>query len=232
MFHYGSTRHVPRLVPLVLVLAATIPPASVAAQCPESTVLCRGEDSHGVEQFNETQTSTAAVNAVSHAASSASCDLVAGTVNVAAYVDDVWEHYSAATAVDEFEIHNAVAAVFTVRLALSLDMTTDPSMRMAWVAAWARLTAGDQTAETVTNNPGMAAYIEVTVVAAEGVPFTVTYETSADGMGYYPTCSLGGRLEFVGLPEGAWVTSCNGYNSSSVATEETSWGAVKARYRR
>jgi hypothetical protein len=64
----------------------------------------------------------------------------------------------------------------------------------------------------------------------EGVPFQVTYETVAAGWGYYPVISMTCQLEFVDLPDGAEITSCNGYGTSLVPVEQTTWGAIKAQY--
>jgi hypothetical protein len=51
------------------------------------------------------------------------------------------------------------------------------------------------------------------------------------GWGYYPTATMHCSLEFVDLPPGAEISSCNGYGSPGVAVEETTWGAIKALYR-
>jgi hypothetical protein len=146
-------------------------------------------------------------------------------------VDDVYRHRSRVIAVDRFELHNVPSAVVTVRLYLSLWWVADPSGRTAWAGGDAELTVGGQSVYTESTWSFIDPYIELEYTPFEGVPFEVAYETSAVAWGYYPSASMTCRLEFVDVPEGAEITSCNGYGSSLVPVERTTWGSVKALYR-
>jgi hypothetical protein len=224
-----GSRYLLSMVSLV-VLLLTLPVASTA-QCPTNTVSCVGENCCGGEQlFNQTETSTGPTHSVSYNQSTATYDLTEGTLYAKAQVDDVYRHRSRATVADVFELHNVPAAMLKIRLNLLVFMVTDPSGRMAWVDGYARLTVGSLTAEAGTLGPHIDPFIELDVAVLEGVPFQVTYETVAAGWGYYPVISMTCQLEFVDLPDGAEITSCNGYGTSLVPVEQTTWGAIKAQY--
>jgi hypothetical protein len=213
---------------VVFVLAV---PVAAAALCPLNTVYCIGKSSDGVEQFNQTETSTDPTHSVGVNASSASYDLVNGSLSAVVNVDDVYLHHSGATAVDVFELHNAAGALIKVRLTLSLFLITDPSGRMAWADGYAKLTIGGQSVDASSLGPNIDPFIELDVAVVEGEAFTITYETSARASGYYPSASMSCQLEFVGIPAGAWITSCNGFNSGTVPVEPRTWGRIKALYR-
>lgn len=72
--------------------------------------------------------------------------------------------------------------------------------------------------------------LTVTIVA--GTPEVIAYKVlghHAPGGGNPTTVS--GALTFRGLPEGANVTSCQGYSLQAVPARRTSWGRVKTIYR-
>lgn len=219
------------LVTAVLVVLAVAQSTITSAQCPSSTVSCVGTSVSGVEEFSQSETSANAANSVSVAASSASYNLVTGFVSAIVNVDDVWRHRSTATAVDRFQLNGVPSAAFKVRLHLSLHWVADPGFRQAWAGGDARLSVGDQTVQAGSFGPSMDAYIELDLSTNAGEPFTVTYETSAVASGYYPSCTLNGQLEFVGVPTGGVITSCNGFDADPVSTEESTWSRVKALYR-
>lgn len=222
-----------RLVSTACVLAVALgAPAIATAQCPTNTVYCIGESCcEGEELFNSTESSAGPTHSVSVNASSASYDLTDGSLYAMAYVDDVYLHRSGAIAADEFELQGIPAAVLTVRLHLSYYCVTDPSGRIAWAEGYARLTGGGQTVDATSLGPGIAPFVELEVAAAEGEPFTVVYETRAKAWGFYPVASMTCQLEFVDVPAGGRVTSCNGFGSPPVPVEQTTWGAVKSLYR-
>jgi hypothetical protein len=62
-----------------------------------------------------------------------------------------------------------------------------------------------------------------------GTPFRMSYHLrySAAEAG----AEISGVFHFVGLPVGAGIRSCNGYNQDYVATRAATWGRVKALYR-
>jgi hypothetical protein len=219
---------------LILSLAAIVlaAPVLAASQCPENVVKCYGTTCcDGIVEFYVSETSRDPVCGVSSNGSSASYDLVNGTLSAVVNVDDVYRHRSEVVAADQFELHNAASAVLKIRLHLSFYWMADPSGRMAWADGAAQLTVGAQSAYAESLGPGIDPYIELDVEAYEGAPFTIVYETTAVASGYYPSGAMTCRLEFVDLPPGAEVTSCNGYGSSGVAVEETTWSSIKALYR-
>jgi hypothetical protein len=228
-----SRTHLARRLPVAaaLIVLAVAQSTTTSAQCPSSTVACIGTSVSGVEEFNKTEASADAANSVSVAASSAAYDLAIGAVSAIVNVDDVWRHRSTATAVDRFELQGVPSAAFKVRLHLSLLWVADPGLRQAWAGGDARLAVGDQTVQAGSFGPSMDAYIELDLSAKAGEPFTVTYEASAVASGYYPSCTLNGQLEFVGVPEGGVITSCNGFRSEAVSVEQSTWSRVKALYR-
>jgi hypothetical protein len=77
--------------------------------------------------------------------------------------------------------------------------------------------------------------IEVTIRGTAGVPFTVspTARAHAQTNGGPPAFAfVTAQLDFVGLPSGSSITSCQGYRlDAPVATTRSTWGRVKAHYR-
>jgi hypothetical protein len=74
------------------------------------------------------------------------------------------------------------------------------------------------------------AQMPVTIVA--GTPKTIEFEMAAWRS---PGGAHGGRgvgnIRFTGLPTGARIVSCNGYDNVAVPIRVTSWGRVKTIYR-
>lgn len=230
LYHRNPRRFLNFRAFVSLFIIILVAPILSGAQCPTSTVSVEGT-SGGEVVFYEQKTSEDPTNSVSFGSCSASYDLVEGTLDAVVYVYEANDHYSRAIAVDRFELHNVPSAVFKVRLYLSLFWQADPSSRMAWAGGWADLTVGSETVHESSYYMGIASYIELEVAAVEGEPFEITYETTAWGKGYYPIAMMSCRLEFIGLPPGAEITSCNGYGSVIVPAEHTTWGRVKALYR-
>jgi hypothetical protein len=195
-------------------------------------VSCVGRNGNGDIIFEAAHTSDAPSAQVSYGRrSSASYDRVDRTVQASAnvYVDEAYWHSSHAIVVEHFELHGAAAAWVTIRMTLIASGVTDPSARMAWVAGSARVTARDQTATAETTTIYIVPFIEISTYIVEGEPLEVMYETTADGWGYEPALGMSGRLDFIGLPEGAVVMPC--VSSPPLPVNATSWGAVKALYR-
>lgn len=72
--------------------------------------------------------------------------------------------------------------------------------------------------------------LPVTIVA--GSPLRIEFELSGGRVpGGSHSSSGDGVLEFVGLPAGAVISSCQGYGSQVVPTRHVSWGSVKTIYR-
>lgn len=216
---------------LVCSLGLFVIAPAVRAQCPVSQALCRGWDSSNNLVFEFAATTAADTASVAYNDSRASFNHPDGVFEAFTQVDEVFRHSTHVTATDRYVLQGVPAAQVTVRLNLLLYVITDPSGRMAWASAAARLTGGVQAAEAQSLGPGIDPYIEVVVWVLEGEPFEVTCEVSADGSGYYPICRLTGTLEFADLPDGAQITSCNGFGDLSVPVEATTWGAVKSLYR-
>jgi hypothetical protein len=215
----------------VALTGLSVTPA-VFAQCPQSTVSCDGRNASYEVVFLVSETSDAPANAVSWGKSAASYDLVDGTLRAVSWVEEAWWHTSRAIAVDRFELHGVPAASITIRLVLSSNGVTDPAFRTAWVAGSARLAAGGQTAVAQTPYTWFdVPHVEISAYMIEGEPLEVTYEVAAEGWGYYPSLTVNGQLGFIGLPDGGRIMSCNGFDSSPLAVETRTWGAVKALYR-
>ncbi|MCZ6617371.1 MAG: hypothetical protein O7E57_04505 [Gammaproteobacteria bacterium] len=72
--------------------------------------------------------------------------------------------------------------------------------------------------------------LELDVVVTSGSPFRVMYRAWAFG-GYDSGSSsnISGTIDFVGLPPGVAVTSCNGFGQS-VPVSTATWGRIKALY--
>lgn len=215
----------------VFALLALVIPNPAASECPASTVSVTGRSASGDVVYSQSITSQVPENIVTFNSSSAAYDLAEGRLRAVVNVDSVHKHTSEVVAIDRFELHNVPAAIITVRLNLSLLWMADPSARMAWAGASARLTAGVQSVHAETMTPNLVPYIELQIAAVEGVPFEVVYETSAEAWGYYPSATMTCHLEFAGVPGGAEITSCNGYGLSKVPVKETTWGGIKALYR-
>jgi hypothetical protein len=215
---------------LLSAVGAVVAVSAPLAQCPESTVSCIAENP-AVVVFSALETSDAPSARVAFQGSWASYDLVAGTISTMAFVDVASHNTSRALATDRFELRGGVAAAVTIRLRLYSDAVTDPSGRVAWIIGSARLTARDQTVTAETTTVGISPFIEISTYLIDGEPIEITYEAMAEGWGYGPSCLVSGQIEFIGLPEGAQIISCNGFNATPVPTRSVTWGAVKALYR-
>jgi len=213
-----------------LIICLLVIPTAVSAECPVTTLTCTGTNPGGVVVFAVSEELSDPSGIVVHGRSSASYDLVAGRLTAVAEVEEANTHISRVIANDRFYLHNIAEATFTIRLNLSFTWVAD-NYRMAFVAAYARLEAQGQSAEASTVGPGLDRFIEIEITASEGVPFAITYEAEASGWGYYPMARTGARLEFLDLPEGAEITSCNGFAETAVSVENSTWGSVKALYR-
>lgn len=220
------------LPPVVLVVFLVIfCPAPARAQCPDNTVYCNGKDCcPGDVIFDEHETSANPALGVSFGNSSASCNLVTGTLTAVATVYEAWEHKSGATAVDVFTVTGVSAASITVRLELTWVTGVDPSGKTSWTSGYARLETGGLSVEAVPLGPNIDPYIELAIDVNGGQPFTVTYETFAAGWAQYPMASMTARLCFPDLPEGAGIVSCNGYDPTAVPVEHATWGSIKSLY--
>lgn len=209
-------------------------PAATPAQCPQSSVSCVGTYLGNVV-FDVSETSTSPTAAVTRGDASASYSLPDGVIRAVMWVDidDTFQQTSRATAVDRFEVHGAAVAWVTIRLNLDMIGSTDTARRLAGSDVTARITARDQTASVTTQSTTMPVpFIWISAYLVYGEPLEVTYEVIADGWGYEPMASIVCQLEFLGLPEGATITSCNGFTTSpTVSTEKTTWGGIKAMYR-
>jgi hypothetical protein len=217
------------LIVLTVVLVLAVP-ILAGAQCPSSTVLCEGTSS-GEVVFHVSATTPDAVNSIAYGRSTASYDLAEGRLFAGAYVYEANEQWSRAIAVDRFELHNVSTALLRIRMYISMFWQADPSSRMAWAGGSAKLTVGCCTAMEGSDYQRIEPYVELEIVAVEGEPFELIYETCAWGEGYYPIATMSCRLEFLNLPLGAEITSCNGYGSTSVPVDHTTWGQLKALYR-
>jgi hypothetical protein len=214
----------------VLVAAAI---AAADDECPESIVSITGDGASG--PFEVTETSAAPAAGVSFGDSRASYDLTTGVLHVTSWVGTgTYRHVSRATVTDRFDLQGATAVTVTVRLHLNSTGNTDPSQRMAWIIGDARLTVAGQTVGAQTFHGTwsfLEPYVEVTALVSSGQPLEITCEATAEGWGYYPILNIDCQLEFLGLPSGARITSCNGFNSTPVPASTATWGAVKALYR-
>jgi hypothetical protein len=218
---------------MFLVVFLVIPgPGPSLAQCPANTVYCSGNDCcPGDVIFNEHETSAEPALGVSFGNSSASYNLVSGTLTAVADVAEAWEHKSGATAVDVFTVTGVAAAAITVRLELTWVTVVDPGGKTSWTSGYARLEADGQSTETYSYGPNIDPYIEIAIDVTGGQPFTVTYETIAAGWAQFPMASMTARLVILDLPEGAGIASCNGYDPTVVPVEHATWGRIKSLFR-
>jgi hypothetical protein len=216
---------------VLLVLIVIAIPIFAIAQCPTSRVSCEGITVGGIVEFYVEDTSTNPTSSVAFGRSTASYDLAKGRIVAETYVYEADRQTSRAIAVDRFVLHNVPAAMLKIRLYTSFFWLADPSGRMAWADGMAKLTVGCCSAQVYSFMSSIDSYVELEVAAIEGAPFELTYETAAFGDGYYPIATMHCRLEFIDLPAGAEITSCNGYGASNVPVEQTTWGQVKALYR-
>lgn len=224
-----ARRLVLAITPLITCLAITS--IASAVECPVTTVSCSGTDANGYPVFSVSDEFTGPSGSVAYGQSSASFNLTQGRLSAIAKIYEADNQVSRVIASDRFYLHNAAEATFTIRLNLSWEYVAD-QYRQAWAGAAARISAQGQSDETATTaTPVLDDYVEIEITAYEGVPFVVTYEAEANGRGYYPWSLVGATLEFIGLPDGAEITSCNGFSDTSVPVEETTWSAVKSRYR-
>jgi hypothetical protein len=221
-------RTILQIAPLVVCLLFI--PIAAAAVCPVTTLSCTGTNPGGEVVFTVFQELRDAHGHVEFGGSSASYDLVAGELDAVAEVKEANTHVSRVVASDRFYLHKVAEATFVVRLNVSFYWIAD-NYRMAFAAAYARLEAEGRRDETSSVGPGLDRFVEIEVTASEGVPFVITYELEASGWGYYPVSTTSAWLEFLGLPPGAEITSCNGFAESAVPVEESTWGKVKALYR-
>lgn len=214
---------------VALITCLIVVPKIAAAQCPTNRVTVSGTTS-GQLVFFVTDEGSEAVLSVSFSNNSASCDLRAGRLSASSWVYEADSHESAVYAADVFEIHGAPMATFKIRLRLSFLYTAD--FLRGFPGGHGRVEALGQYAES-TFDPmtrRLDSPLDIEVTATEGVPFTVLYEASASGYGFIPTADMSARLEVVDLPEGVSLTSCYGYEDSSLPVEKATWGSVKALY--
>lgn len=216
------------IVPLIACLL--IIPVVAHAVCPVTTLTCYGSDVYGDPAFNVSDESTGPSGSVAYGQSSASFDLVEGRLSAIAKIYEAHRQVSRVVASDRFYLHDVPQATFTIRLTVSWEYIAD-NYRQAWAGAASRVSAEGQSDEAATVGPAVDLDVEIEITAYEGVPFVVTYEAEANGWGYYPWSTVIARLHFVGLPEGATITSCNGYGETEVSVEESTWGRLKALYR-
>jgi hypothetical protein len=72
--------------------------------------------------------------------------------------------------------------------------------------------------------------VALTVSGVAGTPFRLRF--TAETYAIRAEATLQGELSFAGLPAGASLTSCRGYNSAApVPVRTTTWGAIKTLYR-
>lgn len=72
--------------------------------------------------------------------------------------------------------------------------------------------------------------LPVTIVS--GQPVTIEYQLWAQrAAGGNHGAEGSGRLRFTGLPEGARVVSCQGFDSAPVPARRSSWGRIRTLYR-
>lgn len=218
----------PRWFSCFAFIAAVSLATAASAECPQSTASCVAKDYAEVVVFEDTKASDAPAAVATYGRlSSASYDRIERTVQAEAnvYRDEAYRHVSRATAMDRFELRGVASALVTIRLWLTATGAWDGG-RQTWMRGSAHLASVNQTANAwgiLYFDP----FIEIQGYVVEGEPIDIIYETTAEAWGDEPFLRVSGRLEFIGLPEGAELAPC----VTTTAVEPRTWGAVKAYYR-
>jgi hypothetical protein len=217
----------------ILLCACILPAiASIAhADCPESSVSVSGRAGSGTVIFDESVTSDDAEAMVSRGKSLASYDLASGTMTATMWVDETFLHTSRATTVDRFTLYGAAAAIVTIKLHVHMNATTDPARRVAGTDVTIRIAARDQEDSVTSQNISLGGTILIQTYMLAGDPLEITCEAIAEGWGYEPSATVTCQLEFADIPDGAVITSCNGFTTNALPVRESTWGGVKALYR-
>jgi hypothetical protein len=140
-------------------------------------------------------------------------------------------------------VHTGTPLVFSAQLDISLDVYGNecqaPGVDCASSSASATVREGDSNpssasiATPVSCGPGFCSgqpksqrtSLQVVVTRAAGDPFTLHFDLTTSGHG---SGDGSGQLHFSGLPPGASVVSCQGYQRDfPTAEKKTSWGRLK-----
>jgi len=85
-----------------------------------------------------------------------------------------------------------------------------------------------------TSGPNLSSVLRLPILVAPDTPFRVRYSLGAllGGNGVSMSVTESGTFRFSGLPAGAKVRSCQGFQQDiTVAAATPSWGSLKIRYR-
>jgi hypothetical protein len=215
-------------------LALLTTPALSQSPCPATRLSC--DDVQSVRTEPQGQ-----ISCQGSGSSSASYDLVRGTVNTSAWHFDPWELPSTSAGVlaeDVFTIVGIPAGgevTFQARLSVGAGGCSGP---VGYGSAEAGLRESDSNSATVRSPYAkpyecsqITAFAQITLTRLAGEPFSLTYFASAYG-GEGGSGGAGGTLSFAGLPPGALVRSCHGFAQEfPVPALPLTWGSVKHRYR-
>jgi len=169
----------------------------------------------------------------------AAYDVPNGTLNVS----HSWTFLSIVLSriVDEFRVVG-VSAGTPVALSARLDVEADAldhDITPCGLRVYAHVRHGTEAASLEVCAPPGSQHLTphesltLPLLVTAGEPITLEFEVQL----YVAVGSDGGegwgsgRIGFDGLPPGASVVSCNGYDSDTTPASQPSWGRVKVRYR-
>jgi hypothetical protein len=235
-----------------LTLIAVIVPPAASVSGALANPLC-GSNSIYCYYSAGTIVSTDSAKSCSDSWSAASYNLVRGVFTMQ-FTNDTVEpglnKSALVSAVDQYRVVGVSAGtplVFSAQLDVSLDAfgsdCPPPPGYLAATSASATLREGDsnqssaQITTPVTCMPwgccaqpkSLRTGLQVVVTRAAGDPFTLHFDLTTSGFG---SGDGSGQLHFSGLPPGASVVSCQGYEQDfPTAAKRTSWGRLKTVYR-
>lgn len=217
-------------------LALLTTPVHAQSPCPTATLSCDNVQSVRIEPQGQ-------ISCQRSGSSSASYDMVRGTVNASARHFDPWEMpytSSQVLAEDIFTIVGIPAGgvmTFQARLSVGAGACSN-GPQCCNGSAEAGLRESESNSATVrTPLPEpyecsqVSAFAQITLTRVAGEPFSLTYFARAYG-GEGGSGGAGGTLSFAGLPPGAIVRSCRGFAQEfPVPALPLTWGSLKQRYR-
>ena len=197
------------------------------AACPESSVCCQGASYPSVAPRNRCEVREGEFGSIGAVAT---YDLPLGLIEAWGYGGDGC-CISSVIATDEFQLQgpNGSAPLKFSALLTAFGYAYG-GYNPGYVAA--KLREGLDNEMSVPPMPYLSTVLSIALEKQAGETFRILY--SVEGVGGFPSgfYSAQGRLSFADLPQGTYVTSCQGYRQDfPVRTLPTSWGRIKATYR-
>jgi len=214
---------------LCATLAAGSRPAHANPGCPSDTLDCFLNCA-----FNQPTYSTDPAASCLNSRSAASYDLAAGTFRASGggdYCDRADVIASDIYTVFGLPPGTPVSFEATLRVRAGAGCSIDIGYYSSCSAAITDNVSG-ATAGIFANSPGSVdSTLRIPLLHAAGQGFTLSFQAFAYAGGPCGA-SVDAQLSFGGLPDGATVGSCQGYQQGSpTASRHGSWGALKTHYR-